>query len=79
MSRLKKIITQVLEIPAEKITDKTSPDNTPSWDSFNGLMLVSELEKAFGVSFTMAEVVAVKRVADIKKYLKKHGVKTDEI
>jgi len=79
MSKLKKIIAKVLELPTKKINDQLSPDNTPSWDSFNGLMLVSELEKAYGVSFTMAEIIGIKCVADIKKCLQKHGIKKNEI
>lgn len=46
----------------------------PNWDSFNGLLMVSELEEAFGVEFTMAEVTSVKTVRDIKATLAKHGV-----
>ena len=75
MNRLKAILSKVLGIKPDSITDKTSPDNVESWDSFNGLMLVSELEKEFNVKFTMEEVVSVKHVKDIKESLKRHGVK----
>lgn len=75
MDRLKAILSKVLGIEPDSITDKTSPDNVESWDSFNGLMLASELEKGFNVKFTMDEVVSVKNVRDIKESLKKHGIK----
>lgn len=75
MGKLKQILAKVLEIDSATITDETSPQNTPSWDSFNGLLLVTELEKGFDVKFTIDEVVAVKNVRDIKKALEKHGVK----
>lgn len=75
MEKLKQILAKVLEIDVATITDETSPGNTPSWDSFNGLLLVTELEKGFGVKFTIDEVVAVKSVGDIKRALEKHGVK----
>jgi acyl carrier protein len=74
MKKLKQILSKVLEIDETQITDETSPDNVENWDSFNGLMLVSELENGFKVKFTMDEVLAVKNVKDIKYYLKKHGV-----
>ncbi|MBI3034743.1 acyl carrier protein [Candidatus Woesearchaeota archaeon] len=77
MKRLNAILSKVLGIEPDLITDKTSPDNVESWDSFNGLMLVSELEKGFNVKFTMEEVVSVKNVKDIKESLRKHGVKLD--
>lgn len=74
MKRLRGLLARVLEIDENSITDNTSPENVESWDSFNGLMIVNELEAEFNVKFTMEEVVAVKRVADIKYYLKKHGI-----
>ena len=78
MKRLKQILSKVLEIDEDQITEETSPDNVETWDSFNGLMLVSELENVFNVKFTMDEVTAVKCVKDIKEALKKHGVQLDE-
>lgn len=78
MKRLKAILSKVLGIEQTLITDKTSPSNVESWDSFNGLMLVSELEKEFNVKFTMEEVVSVKNVKDIKESLRKHGIKLIE-
>ena len=78
MKRLKQILSKVLEIDEDQITDETSPDNAETWDSFNGLMLVSELENEFNVKFTMNEVISVKCVKDIKETLKKHGISLDE-
>ena len=78
MKKLKKILSKILEINANQVTDETSPDNVESWDSFNALMLVSELENKFNIKFTMDEVTSVKCVRDIKNTLKKHGVLLDE-
>ncbi len=74
MSKLTEVLARVLDIPEGSITDSTGPGNVPNWDSFNGLLMVSELEEAFGVEFTMAEVTSVKTVRDIKATLAKHGV-----
>lgn len=78
MKRLKAILSKVLGIDEAMITDKTSPDNVDTWDSFNALMLVSELEKEFNVKFTMEEIMSVKCVKDIKESLKKHGIELHE-
>ena len=78
MKRLKKILSNILEINENCITDETSPDNVDAWDSFNGLMIVSELENEFNVNFTMDEVISVKNVRNIKENLKKHGVVLNE-
>jgi acyl carrier protein len=72
--KLKNILAQVLKIDTSIINDTSSPDNIQSWDSFNGLMLVTELEKGFAVKFTIDEVMAVRNVKDIKDSLRQHGV-----
>jgi len=74
MKRLNKILSRLFNIEVNTINDQTSPENVESWDSFNGLMLVSELENEFKVRFTMDEVTSVKCVKDIKESLKRHGV-----
>tara|TARA_Y100000310_G_scaffold275111_1_gene291516 strand:- start:343 stop:582 length:240 start_codon:yes stop_codon:yes gene_type:complete len=73
--KLHTLLAEILEIEPEKINDETSPENTPFWDSFNGLMIAAELEKSSGVQFTMEDVLSVKKVADIKKILNKYNVK----
>ena len=72
--KLLDLISDLLDIDADGIDDQTSPSNTSSWDSFTGLMMVTELESAFDVKFSMADVVAVKDVSDIRRCLAKHGV-----
>ncbi len=74
MDKLRQILATVLAIDPAAITPETSPQNVPSWDSFNGLLLVTELEKGFGVSFTVDDIMAVKNVGDIVAALKKYGV-----
>ncbi len=73
-NKLKNILSTVLKVDASTITDESSPDNISTWDSFNGLMLVTELEKGFDVKFTMEEIMLVKNVKDIKESLRVHGV-----
>ncbi len=77
MNKLKKIISKVIGVDEGEINDDSSPDNIPGWDSFNGLMLVSELESQYKIHFSTGEVVNIKTVGDIKSLLKKHGVKLD--
>jgi len=76
--RLITLLSRVLKINSEEISDSTSPKNTPSWDSFNALVMVTELESEFDVSFSMEEVYAVTCVADIKEALTSHSINFDE-
>lgn len=75
--RLSTLLARVLDEEIDSITDESSPDTLQNWDSFNGLVLVDELEKEFSVQFTLDEILDVKTVADIKRHLKNHGVWND--
>jgi acyl carrier protein len=74
VKRLKEVLSRVLEVDPGTITGETSPETVETWDSFNAMILVAELEQAFKVKFTMPEISAVKNVNDIKAALSRHGV-----
>ena len=76
--RLYSIIPKVMDIPISEINDESSPESIESWDSFNSYVLLDELETEFKTEFSIDEVVETKNVADIKKYLKKHGIKLND-
>ena len=72
------IIAKVMDISINEITDDSSPETIPSWDSFNSYILLDELESQFETEFTIDEVTETKNVFDIKKYLKIHGINLDD-
>ena len=76
--KLYNIISKVFSVPISDINDESSPESIESWDSFNGLILVDELESNFNVKFSVSEIINVKNVKDIKTNLKNHGVDLNE-
>ena len=74
METLKEIFARVLEVDKNSLNDNSSPENTPSWDSFNALMLISEIETNFKMKFTLDEVMSLKSFGDVRLFLKKHGI-----
>ena len=68
------IVAKVFSIPESEVSDNSSPENIESWDSFNGLILVDELENHFKIKFSISEITDVKTVSDIKRHLKNHNV-----
>ena len=72
--KLYNIISKVFSIPISEISDESSPETIESWDSFNGLILVDELESNFNIKFSVSEIIDVKNVKDIKRHLNNHGV-----
>ena len=76
--KLYNIISKVFSISISEINDESSPETIESWDSFNGLILVDELESNFNIKFSVSEIVDVKNVKDIKRHLNNHGVDLNE-
>ena len=72
--KLYSIISKVFSIQISEINDESSPETIESWASFNGLILVDELENNFNIKFSVSEIVDVKNVKDIKRHLNNHGV-----
>jgi acyl carrier protein len=70
METLKKTFSSVLGIPVEKITPDLSPENTPSWDSLNAIVLITEIEKTFKVKFGYDEAMAAKTFGDVVALVK---------
>ncbi len=68
------IVAKVFSIPESEVNDESGPENIENWDSFNGLILVDELENHFKIKFTISEITDVKNVSDIKRHLKNHDV-----
>jgi len=63
------IISRVMNIPTEKISDSSGPDSIPDWDSFNMFVLLDEIEKEFDVKFSLEETLEIKTVGDFRKKL----------
>ena len=72
--KLYNIISKVFSVPISEINDESSPETIESWDSFNGLILVNELESNFNIKFSLSEIIDIKNVKDIKRHLKNHGI-----
>ena len=63
------IISRVMNIPIEKISDSSGPDSIPDWDSFNMFVLLDEIEKEFDIKFSLEETLEIKTVGDFRKKL----------
>ena len=56
LDSVRRIVSDVFEVPEEQIEAESSPDNVESWDSIHHLNLVLALEQEFGVQFTPEEI-----------------------
>jgi acyl carrier protein len=65
-SRVKDVMAGVFDVPAGTIGNGFRRDDASAWDSMNHLRLVSALEEAFGIRFTMKEVGAMESFDDVR-------------
>jgi len=60
------VVSQVLGIPVDTITDDSSPESIEAWDSLKHMNLVLALEEEFGIRFSDERIVAMLSVRSIK-------------
>ena len=76
--KLYQIISEVMKIDISTINDELGPETIENWTSFNGYVLLNELETGFNVKFTINEAMDVKNIADIRRHLRNKGISVDE-
>jgi acyl carrier protein len=65
------IIGQVFGV--ESVTEESSPETIPAWDSVNHLNLVLALESEYAVEISVEEALAMRDVAAVRDVLRKRG------
>jgi acyl carrier protein len=64
-----KIIADILEVKDMMLTSETSIKDVLGWDSLAQLHIISVLEETFHIMIPLEEIVDMKTVGDILKYL----------
>ena len=72
--QLNDVLARVLDEPADQLTDDSSPDNVLNWTSMRHVTLLIEIENAYGIRFSNAEMTTMRSLGDIKATLAKKGV-----
>jgi acyl carrier protein len=63
--KLYTLIGRIMDVPVTELSDNSSPETIPSWDSFNSYLLLDELESEFQTEFSIDEVVETKNISKI--------------
>ena len=74
--KLFRVVSQVLGIPYVEITEDSSPDSLPNWDSVSHINLIVALESEFNISLTPEQAMEMLSVKLIRMILKEAGVQT---
>jgi acyl carrier protein len=63
----------VLKVDPESLSDASSPENTPTWDSLRALQLVTAIEETFNVELTTTEILRMRNVRMARDVLRRKG------
>jgi acyl carrier protein len=71
--RLEELFQSVLHNDALRLTDESTTDDIPGWDSATHLSLMFTLEEAFGVRFSENGLAEFANIGELKKFLLSPG------
>ncbi|WP_199186787.1 acyl carrier protein [Blastopirellula marina] len=71
MSKLSELLDDVMDLDDVEITEDTTARDVEDWDSLSNVRLMVTIERAFGISFTNAEIEGFGRVGDIIDLIQK--------
>jgi len=74
MNDFNQIVIDTFGLEADKINDTMTAKDIANWDSMNHLIFIAELEKNYGIRFSMDEVFKADSLGLIKKMLQAKGV-----
>lgn len=70
-ARLREILADVLDVDPQ-ITDDFSRDDESGWDSMAHLRLITAIEQAFDLKFTMREIEEIRSYGDLRARVAAH-------
>ena len=72
LQKVQEICRDIFEDDQLVVTEDTSAADIEGWDSLTHLSLVSELEEAFDIAFTLDETTGSKKLGDLISAIEKH-------
>ena len=70
---LEELFSAILELPVTTLTDQSGRSVLPAWDSLAHVNLVMAMEEVYQVSFSTAEIPAIRSLGDARRYLRQKG------
>jgi acyl carrier protein len=74
VSQVFEMLAGAFEEPIENLSPQTLREDIMGWDSMGALALMAELDEKFGLELTADQSKQFKRVDDLLRFLRSHGV-----
>jgi acyl carrier protein len=70
--RLKEILQRVFSLTEDELAGELEYEKTRNWSSMGHLMLITEIEAVYEISFTPDEILVMGTVPVIEQMIRKH-------
>ena len=70
VSKVKEAFVAVLEHDNFELTDETTANDVDGWESVTHMMIITEVEKTFGIKFKLMDLMNMNNVGDLMKTIK---------
>lgn len=77
LSKITQIFRENLSEPGLVLSYSSSADDVAKWDSINNLVLLTEIESVFEITFPIDIILNAKNVGDLCDYIVEHSNKAD--
>lgn len=74
MDMLISLFAECLNVPAERLTEDSSPDTISEWDSLAAMNLVAAIEERFDVTLSTREIMSMRTIGIARSVLKGKGI-----
>ncbi len=71
---LLQVFSDGLGVPADRLDEETSPDNTSEWDSLAAITLTGLIEEEFQVRLSAREIMKMQTIGLARQVLRGKGV-----
>ena len=68
-TKLREILATAIDVDSDELTDVSSPDNTPEWDSFAHMTMVAAMEEEFKIALALDEVKSMQTLPIIEEVI----------
>ena len=65
--KLLSIVSEIFFLDEEDVTLELTPDDVETWDSLNHLILVTAVEKEFGIKLSMKDIESISNLDKLNR------------
>lgn len=76
---LYQIVRKISGLKDAELSEESNARNTPGWDSLHQIELIFAIEGAYQVRFSVAEIMSLKNIGDVRRLLISKGADVERV